>query len=138
MVVMQLNILNGLSKTKSNIVLMDVGTLALPLMIFEYLINYILLKNEITIDQSNKIIFFFLIVICSFVNQMLKFNFISQETSKSWKSFKELGAFRRFVSNEFNCTSKVFVVNRKPFGKTIWFIWFFNLLKDSSRIFILI
>lgn len=47
---MQLNIINGLDKTKSNFVHMDVVTLALALMIFEFMIRYVLRRNEIIID----------------------------------------------------------------------------------------
>ncbi len=128
MVDMQLNIINGSNKTKSNFVHTDVVTLALHLMIFEYVIYYILRKSGIIIDQSNKIIFFILIVICSIVNQMLKLNFISQETSESWKSFEELSALRRFICDKFNWASKIFVVNRKPLRKTVWLIRLVNLL----------
>lgn len=46
MVVMQHNIINGLNKIKSNFVLMDVDIIALLLMIFDYVINYFLLKND--------------------------------------------------------------------------------------------
>jgi hypothetical protein len=46
MVVMQHNIINGLNKIKSNFVLMGVDIIALLLMIFDYVINYFLLKND--------------------------------------------------------------------------------------------
>jgi hypothetical protein len=46
MVVMQHNIINGLNKIKSNFVLMGVDIIALLLMIFDYVINYLLLKND--------------------------------------------------------------------------------------------
>lgn len=66
---------------------------------------------------SYKIIIFFLVVLGFLIDEVVEVNLIPQETTQAREALQELGAFRRFVSHEFDFTPVVLVVNREPLGK---------------------